>query len=144
MVATLSKFKEEAKVENSVVQRQTAGEGATQIQANNVNYIIGVDETKAKEISMEIFNSQREMFTAEALEVARKRVEMLELKLIPRIAEIEGALNEFAKPEFQFALGSAQRAAASTEREIDLDLLTELLACRIEKGNKRKVRVGLR
>ena len=138
------KSKEEEKSEGSVVQKQTAGEGATQIQANNINYFVGIDETKAKEISMEVFNNQRQMVTAEAFEVAKKRVEMLESKLIPRIAEIEGALNEFAKPEFQFALGSAQRTAASSEREIDLELLTELLACRIEKGNQRKVNVGLR
>ncbi len=138
------KSKEEEKAENNVVQKQSAGDGSVQVQANNINYIVGIDEAKAKEISMEVFKNQRDMVTAEAYEVARKRVELLESKLIPRIAEIEGALNEFAKPEFQFALGSAQKAAASTDREVDLDLITELLACRIEKGKHRKISAGLR
>lgn len=57
--------------------------------------------------------------------------------------EIEGTLSAFSDPAFQFLLTSAQRTAAATERDVDYDMLAELLVCRIERGTDRKNRTGI-
>ena len=72
-----------------------------------------------------------------------ERVQQLEESLFPKLQQIEGALNAFADPSFQILLTSAQRTAAATERENDYDMLSELLVCRITKGQARKNRVGI-
>lgn len=63
--------------------------------------------------------------------------------MIPKMLQIEGALNFFSDPSFQFLLANAQRAAAASERNADYDMLSELLICRIEKGQSRKTRTGI-
>ena len=133
------KSKKEEKSEGSVVQKQTAGEGATQIQANNINYFVGIDENRAREIAREVYDNLRGVAVAEATNVALDRVRCFENEMIARLTNVEGALNEFKKPEFQHMIGKAQRVASLTERKSDYDLLAELLACRLEKGGERKV-----
>ncbi len=44
---------------------------------------------------------------------------------------------------FQLLLVEAQKAAASTERVADYDLLSELLIHRFEKGENRVMRAGI-
>ena len=143
----LSKSNEEEKTENSVVQKQTAGEGSTQVQAGTIvyadKYIGGIDENKAREIAREVYDNLRGVAVAEATTVALDRVSVFENELIARLSNVEGALNEFKKPEFQYMIGKAQRVATLTERKSDYDLLAELLACRLEKGGERKIDVSI-
>ena len=133
------KSKEDAKAESNVVQKQSAGDGSVQVQANNINYIVGIDENRAREIAREVYENLRGVAVAEATNVALDRVRCFENEMIARLNNVEGALNEFKKPEFQHMIGKAQRVATLTERKSDYDLLAELLACRLEKGGERKV-----
>lgn len=56
---------------------------------------------------------------------------------MPKIVQIDGALEKFAEPSFQFLLTEAHKTAASTERKADYELLSELLVHRIQKGELR-------
>ena len=125
-------------------QSQKAGDNAQMLQAGVVNFYAGIDEKRAREICDETFAIARRDLTNEARACASQRVQQFEDVLLPRIQCIEGALNMFADPAFQFLLTSAQRTAAATERSADYDMLSELLACRILKGEQRKNRTGIK
>ena len=75
--------------------------------------------------------------------MAKERVKELEDKLIPKMQAIEDGLKAFADPSFQLLLIEAQKSAVATEREVDYDLLSELLIHRIERGDDRYVRTGI-
>lgn len=126
-------------------QSQNAGDNSQQLQANTINVINnnGITEQRAREIYNENYALLRNEMAREALDCANERVKQLEERLLKRISSIEGALNIFADPSYQILLTSAQKAAAASERSSDYDMLAELLACRIEKGESRKNRVGI-
>lgn len=125
-------------------QTQKAGENSQLVQAGTVNIFNGIDEKRAREICSETYAIARRDFTADAYACANARVQQFENSLIPKMLQIETALSAFSDPAFQFLLASAQRTAAATERNADYDMLSELLICRIEKGQSRKTRAGIR
>lgn len=125
-------------------QGQRAGENSQLVQAGAINiYNNGIDEKRAREIYNEMYAIARRDFTADAYACANARVQQFENSLIPKMLQIEEALNAFSDPAFQFLLASAQRTAAATERNADYDMLSELLICHIEKGPSRKTRAGI-
>ena len=85
----------------------------------------------------------RQDYTREALEVANARVAEFEKSLMPKMERVDGALEAFADPSFQLLLVDAQKAAASTERPVDYDLLSELLVHRFKKDNSRIAKAGI-
>lgn len=124
-------------------QIQKAGDNSQQVQANNINIIMGIDEKRAREIFNEMYTVARRDFTQDAYECANERVAKFEESLMPKIMKIDGALKFFADPSFQFLLTRAHKTAASTEREKDYDLLSELLIYRVQTGGERKKRIGI-
>lgn len=62
---------------------------------------------------------------------------------MPRMVEFDNSLKCFADPAFQFTLRKAQIVAASSERDDDYNLLTELLVNRVEHNTDRKRRLGI-
>lgn len=122
---------------------QKAGEGSTQIQAQNITIIQGIDEKRAREIYDEKYGIAKRDLTEEAIKLANERVKILEESLIPKIEAIDNGLKAFADPGFQLLLIQAQKTAAATERPEDYDLLAELLVHRIKKGQDRKIRTGI-
>lgn len=127
-------------------QIQNAGDNSQQLQANTINItnVVGIDEKRAREIFNEMYAIARRDFTQDAYECANDRVAKFEESLMPKMIQIEGALEAFADPSFQFLLTEAHKTAASTEREMDYDLLSELLVHRIQKGEMRKKRAGIK
>lgn len=118
-------------------QQQKAGDNSQQFQVQTMIVNNGIEEKRAREIFQEMFDVARKDLTQEAREIAIERVGKFEDDLIPKIEKIEGAINAFADPDFQFALTSAHKTAAATERENDYELLSELLIHRVhKKGNK--------
>lgn len=124
-------------------QVQKAGENSRQFQVSTMIVNNGITEERTRAIFSEMFNIECRNYTKEAIEIAQSRVDKLKDSLIPRISKIEGASAAFADPKFQFLLKDAQKSAASTERENDYDLLTELLVCHIQKGENRKTRASI-
>lgn len=128
---------------NSSKQTQKAGDNSQQIQANTIIVNTGIEEKRAREIFKEMFDVARRDFSFEAEEIAEERVSKFEDKLMITMQKIEGALNAFADPSFQFLLRSANKTAASTDRVEDYTLLSELLVHRIERKDSRETYSGV-
>lgn len=124
-------------------QNQTAGDGSTQIQAQYLVNINGIDEKRAREIYREEYAISKQNWTEEASEIADSRVRQFEDRLMPKMIQYDKSLKFFADPAFQFTLRKAQIAAASSEREDDYNLLSELLVNRIEQQFNRERRLGV-
>ena len=124
-------------------QRQTGGEGSTNVQAERIVMHVGIDEKRAREIYQEMHLQLRKEYTQEALNIANARVSQFEHSLMPKMEQVNGALEAFADPSFQLLLLEAQKTAASTERREDYDLLSELLIHRFQKGENRITRAGI-
>lgn len=124
-------------------QSQKAGENSQQIQAGMIVVNNGIEEKRAREIFMEMFENARKNFSLEAAEEAKRRVIEFENDLIPRMQKIEGALEAFSDPSFQVMLTSAHKTAAITEKKDDYAILSELLIHRIKKGNDRNSIAGI-
>lgn len=124
-------------------QAQKAGDHAQLVQAGTINIINGIDEKRAREIFAETYEIAKRNFTEEAYMRANERVQRLEAAIMARMEKVENALDAFSDPAFQILLASAQKTAAATEREVDYDMLSELLMCRIVKGKSRKTAAGI-
>jgi hypothetical protein len=124
-------------------QSQKGGDGSTNMQAQQMVVHVGIDEKRAREIYQEMNLQLRKDYSQEALIIANARVIDFENRLMPKMEQVEGALQAFADPSFQLLLVEAQKAAASTERPADYDLLSELLIHRFQKGENRIARAGI-
>ena len=128
---------------NSSKQTQKGGDNSQQIQANTIVINNGIEEKRAREIFKEMFEIARKDFSFEAEEIAEERVGRFEDQLMIAMQKVEGALNAFADPSFQFLIRSANKTAASTERVEDYTLLSELLVHRIERKSSRETYSGV-
>ncbi|MFA6310511.1 MAG: LPO_1073/Vpar_1526 family protein [Sterolibacterium sp.] len=124
-------------------QSQEGGDGSTNLQAQQMVVHVGIDEKRAREIYQEMNLQLRNDYSQEALNIANSRVIDFENRLMPKMAQVDGALEAFADPSFQLLLVEAQKTAASTERPADYDLLSELLIHRFQKGANRIARAGI-
>lgn len=124
-------------------QHQKGGDDSTNIQTQSMVVNIGIDEKRAREIYQEMNLQLRSDYSQEALNIAKARVAEFENKLMPKMIQIEGALEAFSDPSFQLLLVEAQKTAAATERSGDYDLLSELLIHRVQKGGNRTARAGI-
>jgi len=124
-------------------QSQKGGDQSTNIQAEQMVVHVGIDEKRAREVFQEMNLQLRNEYTQEALQVANARVSEFENSLMPKMEQVDGALEAFADPSFQLLLVEAQKTAASTERPADYDLLSELLIHRFKKGDSRIARAGI-
>lgn len=122
---------------------QQAGDGSQQMQAERMVVHVGIDEKRAREVFQEMNLQVRQEYTKEALEIANTRISDFENSLMPKMEKVDGALEAFSDPSFQLLLVDAQKAAASTERPADYDLLSELLVHRFKKGDNRVARAGI-
>lgn len=122
---------------------QKAGENSNQFQIENATFINGITEERAREIFDEMYARTCKEYTQEAYEKAFARVSSFENNLMERMVRVEGALESFREPAFQFLLRSAQKTAAATEREADYELLSELLMRRTKSQKDRKTNAGI-
>jgi hypothetical protein len=121
-------------------QTQKGGDGSSQLQVGNL--ILGIDEKRAREIFDEKLKTALESFTNEALGTAKERNQKFDNSLMKRIVK-EEAQSAFSDPAFQLLLIEAQKSAASTEREPDYDLLSELLIHRHKSSKNRNIVAGV-
>lgn len=126
---------------------QSSGDNSTQMQAGTIiNYnttITGIDEERARNICREEYALARQNWTNEAFIIADERVHELESRLMPKMVAYDKSLMFFADPSFQLTLRNAMISAATSERESDYDLLTELLLHRVEQGKDRERVLGI-
>ena len=124
-------------------QNQKAGANSQQTQIQNLTIINGIDEKRAREICDEKFDLIRKEFSSEALQIANERVSKFEDSLIPKMKKIDGALESFSDPAFQYLISKAHKTAACTDRDSDYDLLSELLIHHVKNKNERKVKTSI-
>ena len=131
-------------------QTQTAGDNASQNQFENLNNCnITINDKEfvraiATEVcSKEILNVYR-MFTQDAIERSNKRDKLFAETFIPRIENIESAINSLKDPAFQFMIQDARETAVKTDRKEDWELLSDLLIYHIEKGQSKFIDAGIR
>lgn len=123
-------------------QVQNAGDASTQMQAGIINVYNGIDEKRARGIVDEKVQELMSTYTFEAHEVMKTRIEKFADALVPKLVK-QNLLDCLADPSIQILLLEASKSAASTERAVDTELLSELLIHRIEKGENRNVRAGI-
>jgi hypothetical protein len=121
---------------------QKAGDNSTNIGVGGDFYQVGVSEQRVREIFDEKINIAVAQFSNEAKVIATERINNFLTILLPRMSE-SGALGAFVDPDFQILLLEAQKSAASTEREPDIKLLTELLVHRFNKKDDRSAKIGI-
>ncbi|KAA1164614.1 LPO_1073/Vpar_1526 family protein [Pseudoalteromonas fuliginea] len=124
-------------------QSQKGGDGSTNFQTEQMVVHVGIDEKRAREVFQEMNLQLKREYTQEALDIANARVTEFENSLLPKMENVEGALEAFSDPSFQLLLVDAQKTAAATERPADYDLLSELLIHRFKKGEDRVARAGI-
>lgn len=132
---------EDSKTENKQIQK--AGDGSQQFQMVNSTLNIGITEQRAREIFSEMNTIARQNYTQDAYELAIKRVGMFEELLMSKVQQVDGMLETFRDPSFQFLLVEAQKRAAASDREADFEMLTELLVHRVEKKDDRKIKASI-
>lgn len=128
---------------------QTAGDNSTQVQAGTVNNyynttnIVGIDETRARDICKEEYAIAKANWTHEAQGIAQERVMALEDKIMPKMKQHDETLRIFGDPAFQLVIRKAQMSAASSGEERDLDMLSELIVHRAEQNGNRERTLGI-
>lgn len=132
---------EDFKTENKQIQK--AGDGSQQFQMVNPTLNIGITEQRAREIFYEMNAIARQNYTQDAYELAIKRVGMFEELLMNKVQKVDGMLEAFRDPSFQFLLVEAQKRAAASDREADFEMLTELLVHRVENKDDRKIKASI-
>ena len=123
-------------------QIQKAGDGAQQLQVENLTIVNGIDEKRAREIVDERLHELMSQYSQEAHKLANVRIQEFADDLIPKLVK-QNLLQSLGDPSVQVLLQEAEKSAASTEREADKELLSELLIHRIQKGENRHVRAGV-
>lgn len=140
-------------------QEQTAGDNASQNQligdhssqtVIGEQYNVTVSGMPMQDIvrltatvSAEVTKLAVDMCTQVAADKVRSKMHDFEKVWIPRITKMENAVDHLMDPKFQFMLRDANITAAKSSREDDLNMLSELLACHIEKGSNLKIDAGI-
>lgn len=127
---------------DSLKQYQKGGEDSQQYQIGTV-VVNGISEERVRAIFSEMFSVAIRDYTQEAEHLARERVGRLEESLMLGLQNKGNLLPAFSDPALHVLLRKAQIASMATERESDYDLLSQLIVCRLEKGNDRKNRAGI-
>lgn len=124
-------------------QLQKAHDNSLQMQAQTVYVSNGISEERVREICSEVAVKAIADNTIEAGDVAMERIERFVDLLLPRIQRIEKDFESFSDPVFQILLRKAQLSAACTEKECDYNILSELLAHRINHKDDIKKKASI-
>lgn len=124
------------------VQEQKAGDNSNQIMVKG-DLNIGITESQARDICRAECAIALQNWAFQAGAFAEKRIQALEDKVLPKMLSYDKNLSIFGDPGFQILLRKAQIVAASTEREDDYEMLSDLLLHRAEQNNDRERRLGI-
>lgn len=151
----ISKRNQEQIAGDNSTQTQLIGDNSQQTIINNQNNsFIQNNYTYTRMPASEIValtTTVSEQVTKQALAMCTQvaestvcaRINSFEKIWIPRISNMENVVNHLKEPKFQFMLLDAKITAAKSTREEDLTMLSELLACHIEKWGDIKIDAGI-
>ena len=93
-------------------QNQQAGDNSNNLQSKEMTVnILGIDEKRAREVFQEMNLQLKDKYSEEAMKIAQIRIDEFENRLMPKMEDLEGALEVFADPSFQLLLVEAQKTA---------------------------------
>ncbi len=130
----------QAVTQNSNNSPAIAGSSGTTINYN----IAGITEERCRAIFDEKWLIAVRDFSFESIDKAEERTKNFRTALLSRIGAEENGFESFSDPAFQFLLLDAQKAAATTERKSDYQVLSELLARRTKVGNDRRSQIHIK
>ncbi len=125
-------------------KKQEGGDGSSNIQAENVNVYNGITYNDAKEIALDVFNSNFIRLKSEAAQIALERAEEITEKIIKELNEKSPeSLEEFKNPAMQDALFQTQKEyAKSGDKELG-DLLVDILVDRARTQERNMLQLVL-
>ncbi len=127
---------------NDTNQKQTGGDGSTNIQAQNVYY--GVTPTEARQIAIDVYNANITTLSQEAARTALSRAEELTDNFLKKVVEQRPILlAKFNDPGIQMALLGAQREYARTGDKNLESLLVSLLFDRAAESSRNLKQISL-
>ncbi len=129
----------------SVAQNSQNSPALTNSPGATFNYnITGITEERCRAIFDEKWLIAARDLSFESIDKAEERTKEFRTDLLARMSKIEKGFEAFGDPAFQFLLIDAQKAAATTDRKNDYQVLAELLARRTKVGNDRKSQIHIK
>lgn len=121
-------------------KNQTGGDGSINIQSeNDVNLNVGITYSEARQIALDVFESNFVKLSKNAAELAYSRTQELTEKYLKKLYDVNPALlNSTEDPDMQYALFTAQKEYARTGDKALADLLVDILVDRASQ-NERSV-----
>lgn len=146
----ISKTNQKQEAGDNSKQNQLIGDNSNQTiienQTNNVTItgpglpdVVTFTTTVSTQVTAQALN----LCTQVSEDICKQRIDKFESVWFPKITRIENVVNEFSDPKFQFMLRDAKISAVKSSRDEDLEMLTQLLVCHIEKGKDMKVDAGI-
>lgn len=130
----------QAIAQNSQNSPVVAGAGDTHITYNCFPF----DDKRCREIFDEKWAETMKSQVVESREIVYDRKNTFDEILLQRLKKVEDGFKSLADPAFLFQLAEAQKAASTTDRKLDYELLSELLAKRTKVGNDRAMQIGIK
>lgn len=125
-------------------KKQEGGDGSSNIQAENVNVYNGITYKDAKEIALDVFNSNFIRLKSEAAQIAQERAEEITEKIVKELNEKSPeSLEEFKSPAMQDALFQTQKEYAKSGDEELGDLLVDILVDRAKTQKRNMLQLVL-
>ena len=129
----------------SVAQNSQNSPALTNSPGATFNYnITGITEERCRAIFDEKWLIAARDLSFESVDKAEERTKEFRNDLLVRMSKIEKGFEAFGDPAFQFLLIDAQKAAATTDRKNDYQVLAELLARRTKVGSDRKSQIHIK
>lgn len=122
-------------------KQQKARDNSLQLQVENIN--VGLTETEVENM----LKRDRELLMKDmqilAIGEMDKRLSMYGDVALKKIVKAE-VINAFSDPSIQIFLRDTEKAAVSSERELDYEVLSELLIHRVENKNNYTKKAALK
>ena len=150
----MSRKNQEQVAGDNALQNQIIGDNTHQVvidtQHNTVTHNYTITGVPASDIvaltttvSTQVTQQALALCTQVVEETVLTKINAFEQVWTPRISSMENFVSHLMDPKFQFMIRDANITAAKSSRAEDLNMLSELLACHIEKGNDIKIDAGI-
>jgi hypothetical protein len=141
------KTNQQQKAGDNSKQVQQTGDNSNQTiienQTNNYNLPITEIVPLISTVSLQVEKQALALCTQVSEDICKSKIGEFESRWLPIISKIEGVDKHLKDPKFQFMIRDANISAAKRSRDIDLDILTQLLVCHIEKGDNMIIDAGI-
>tara|TARA_R110001583_G_scaffold178084_1_gene333798 strand:+ start:333 stop:1391 length:1059 start_codon:yes stop_codon:yes gene_type:complete len=129
---------------NDDKRAQTAGDGSTNTQANEVTINNGISYRDAKEIALDVFKLNFLELRTTAEEIAKSRAEEITEKFLKKMQETKpDALSSMNTPGMQMAIFEAQKSYAKTGSKQLENILVDILTERSESDERSLKQITL-